>query len=36
VLRSHFVIGADGKFEDVQIKVSPAKSVERAAAAFAD
>lgn len=30
IIRSHFVIDAAGKFEDVQVKVSPAKSVERA------
>ncbi len=30
VIRSHVVIGSDGKLEDVQIKVSPKASVERA------
>ena len=30
VLRSHFVIGEDGKLVDVQAKVSPKDSVERA------
>ena len=30
VIRSHFLIDAEGKFEDVQIKVSPKKSVEKA------
>jgi len=32
ITRSHFVIDADGKLEDVQIKVSPKDSVERAVA----
>lgn len=30
VIRSHFVIDETGRFADVQIKVSPAQSVERA------
>jgi peroxiredoxin Q/BCP len=30
VIRSHFVVGRDGKLEDVQYKVSPEQSVERA------
>lgn len=30
IIRSHFVIDADGKVEDVQFKVSPKDSVERA------
>jgi peroxiredoxin Q/BCP len=30
IIRSHFVIDADGKLEDIQFKVSPTKSVERA------
>ncbi len=30
IIRSHFVIGADGKFEDVQVKISPADSIEKA------
>jgi peroxiredoxin Q/BCP len=30
VIRSHFVIDADGKIEDVQVKVSPDASVELA------
>lgn len=30
VVRSHFVIDENGRFADVQIKVSPAQSVERA------
>jgi peroxiredoxin Q/BCP len=32
ILRSHFLIGADGRLEDVQVKVSPADSVARARA----
>ena len=32
VIRSHFVIGPDGRLEDVQVKVSPANSVARALA----
>jgi peroxiredoxin Q/BCP len=30
IIRSHFVIDAEGKFEDVQMKVSPKNSIERA------
>ncbi|MDJ0756494.1 MAG: thioredoxin-dependent thiol peroxidase [Ardenticatenaceae bacterium] len=30
VIRSHFIIDAEGNFEDVQIKISPAKSIDRA------
>ena len=30
VIRSHFVIDGDGKFEDVQIKISPKKSIAQA------
>jgi peroxiredoxin Q/BCP len=30
VIRSHFVIDAQGRLEDVQVKVSPKKSVELA------
>jgi peroxiredoxin Q/BCP len=30
ITRSHFVVGADGRLEDVQVKVSPKDSVERA------
>lgn len=30
IIRSHFVVGPDGKLEDVQHNVSPEKSVERA------
>lgn len=35
VLRSHFVIGPDGRLTDVQIKISPADSVAKAMAAVA-
>ena len=34
IIRSHFIIDADGNFEDVQIKVSPKKSVEKAVKAM--
>ncbi|MGW8318542.1 MAG: thioredoxin-dependent thiol peroxidase [Candidatus Promineifilaceae bacterium] len=30
IIRSHFVIGADGKIEDTQVKVSPTDSISRA------
>lgn len=30
VIRSHWIIGPDGKVEDVQLSISPEKSVERA------
>jgi peroxiredoxin Q/BCP len=30
IIRSHFVINADGQLEDVQYKVSPQKSVDEA------
>ena len=30
VIRSHFIIDGDGKFEDVQIKISPKKSIAQA------
>lgn len=30
IIRSHFIIGTDGKLEDVQFKVSPKNSIERA------
>lgn len=30
ITRSHFVIGVDGTFEDVQFKVSPQDSIDRA------
>ncbi|MBK8432276.1 MAG: thioredoxin-dependent thiol peroxidase [Chloroflexi bacterium] len=30
IIRSHFVIAADGTFEDVQVKVSPQDSIARA------
>ncbi len=36
VIRSHWVIGPDGKLADVQFKVSPADSVARALAFLAD
>ena len=29
IIRSHFVFGADGKAEDVQLKISPEKSIEK-------
>lgn len=32
IIRSHFVIDAEGKFEDVQVKISPKKSIEKAVA----
>lgn len=32
VIRSHFIIDAEGNFEDVQIKVSPKKSIQKALA----
>jgi peroxiredoxin Q/BCP len=35
VIRSHVVVGPDGRIEDLQIKVSPEESVERALAAIA-
>ncbi|NDJ54308.1 MAG: peroxiredoxin, partial [Chloroflexi bacterium] len=34
VIRSHFVIDEEGKIADAQVKVSPAKSVEKALAAL--
>ncbi|HSH03537.1 MAG TPA: thioredoxin-dependent thiol peroxidase [Anaerolineae bacterium] len=34
VIRSHFVIDAEGRFEDVQVKISPKKSVEKAVKMF--
>lgn len=34
VIRSHVVIGQDGRLEDVQINVSPQESVEKALAAL--
>ncbi len=30
IIRSHFVIGPDGRLEDVRVKISPQKSVEAA------
>ena len=35
VLRSHFVIDADGRFADIQIGITPQESIDRAAAFFA-
>lgn len=35
IVRSHFVVDEDGRLADVQVKVSPADSVERAVAALA-
>ena len=35
VIRSHFIIDEDGNFADVQIKVSPKKSIEKAVKFFA-
>lgn len=34
VIRSHFVIDKEGRLADVQVKISPAKSVEKAVAAL--
>ena len=34
IIRSHFVVDADGNFEDVQHKVSPKKSIEKALKSF--
>jgi thioredoxin-dependent peroxiredoxin len=36
VIRSHFIIGPDGKLRDQQLKVSPADSVARAVAFLQD
>lgn len=30
IIRSHFIIDADGKLEDVQVKVGPKKSIQKA------
>ena len=30
VIRSHFIIGADGRLEDVQYKISPQNSIDKA------
>lgn len=30
IIRSHFIIDAAGNFEDVQVKISPKKSIEKA------
>jgi peroxiredoxin Q/BCP len=32
IIRSHFVVDAEGKVEDVQVKVSPKNSIKRAMA----
>jgi peroxiredoxin Q/BCP len=32
IIRSHFVINAEGEFEDIQLKVSPKNSIARALA----
>ena len=34
IIRSHFVVDADGKFEDVQFKISPKKSIEKGVKLF--
>jgi peroxiredoxin Q/BCP len=36
IIRSHFVIDAAGKFEDVQFKISPKNSIKRAVATLQD
>ena len=36
IVRSHFVIDEEGRLADVQYKVTPAKSVERAMKAILD
>lgn len=36
IVRSHFVLDAEGKIEDVQYKVSPKNSISRAMATLAD
>ena len=35
IIRSHFIIDAEGKIEDVQFKVSPKNSISRSVAALA-
>ncbi|MDX1413112.1 MAG: thioredoxin-dependent thiol peroxidase [Candidatus Promineifilaceae bacterium] len=35
IIRSHFIVDADGRLEDVQYKVSPEKSIEQALAKLA-
>jgi peroxiredoxin Q/BCP len=35
IIRSHFVVGADGRLEDVQVAVSPQESIDRAIHHFA-
>ena len=34
VIRSHFVIDANGRFADIQIDISPRESIDRATAYF--
>lgn len=34
IIRSHFVVDAEGKFEDVQFKVGPKKSIEKGVKIF--
>jgi peroxiredoxin Q/BCP len=36
IIRSHFVVDAEGKVEDVQVKVSPKNSIKRAMATLTD
>lgn len=36
IIRSHFIIDAEGKIEDVQFKVSPKNSISRAMASVTD
>lgn len=35
IIRSHFLVGPDGTLEDVQIKISPQDSIDKAVAYFA-
>ncbi len=35
IIRSHFLVGADGRLEDVQYEISPQDSIARAVAYFA-
>ena len=35
IIRSHFIIDADGAIEDIQFKVSPKNSISRAVASLA-
>ena len=34
IIRSHFIVDAEGKMEDVQFKISPKKSIEKAVKQF--